>query len=185
MLPSWCPNFSGTSACGLSITGLWNSPIDTYLFFKALLKEDGEESSVPITRRPWVSAPKVEHDQCFRVQGSLVDKVAEVIEEAALLGLWDYLLNFGNRGFSESKPTHSANVNWHLRSRNLARRIHYGWNVEADVVPPEYLMALLCDTRVSADALIAYNDAWSVLIDSEEMSLDKLESPQGERRELF
>lgn len=112
--------------------------------------------------------------------GFLVDTIVEVIEEAALLDPWGYLNSFEDSSFLMSNPTHSANVNWHIRSCNLARRIHHGLNHEVGDVPQEYLMALLCDSRTSADTLTAYKDAWSVFVNGELGSLDRFVSPQRE-----
>ncbi|KAH8643355.1 hypothetical protein IG631_00818 [Alternaria alternata] len=161
-VPSWCPALEGTSICGLVIIGDWAEPISGQN--KApLLEEVLEEadqarpasaldqlSSLYLSRK-FIS---FEDNAYLKTCGHVLDTISEVVE-------CPNTQHWLDDNMSADKST------FYTRSLILARRTVHRTSDCVSSIPPEYLMTLLCDTRLSKNATASYEDAWTVFTDLE------------------
>ena len=173
-VPSWCPALEGTSNCGLVITGNWTKPISGQN--KApLLQEVLEEadqarpagaldqlSSLYLSRK----SISFEDNTYLKTCGHVLDTISEVVEYPKTHYWLDY-------NMTADKST------FYTRSLLLARRTVHCTNDYVNSIPPEYLMTLLCDTRLSKNATACYEDAWTMFTDP---GLGTVQRLSGERR---
>ncbi|CAO2651357.1 Nn.00g039270.m01.CDS01 [Neocucurbitaria sp. VM-36] len=165
VIPTWCPDISKRFLCSLSFCEWWNYPVNHGAqFYRDLLIEEPGDENDSFGRRAAIA----EHDKksiSFRengtqlcVQGFVVDKIVEVVEDTRLQGALDYVEEASAARLLRH-ALHPINMNWHLRSLSLARRLAYGTSQDKCDIPKEYLMTLLADCRIKRDLPRAYNEA--------------------------
>ncbi|CAN9181300.1 unnamed protein product [Alternaria alternata] len=120
-----------------------------------------------------------EDDTYLKTCGHMLDTISEVVECPETQSLTDYVMRPDRSTHFISNPVHAANVDTYNRSLILARRTVRCTNDCGDSIPPEYLMTLLRDTRLSKNATAGYEDAWTVFTDAEYKSFQAL---SGRRR---
>ncbi|RYN35004.1 hypothetical protein AA0114_g11792 [Alternaria tenuissima] len=192
-VPSWCPALGGTWKHIMVISGSWTEPINRQE--KApLLEEVVEEadqarpagaldqlSSLYLSRK-FIS---LEDDTYLKTRGHMVDTISEVVDDPQLQGNSDYIMSATNPMGFISNPIHAANVGVYSRSLILARRTVHRTNDCVDSIPPDYLMTLLCDTRLSKDATAGYEDAWTVFTDLEHTNFERLSGGRRSQAKVF
>jgi hypothetical protein len=186
-VPSWCPALEGTSKCIMMINGAWTQPISMHLY-APLLQEVVEEAdqAQPVSTLDQLSSfylsrrfISFEDDTYLKTCGHMLDTISEVVECPETQSLTDYVMRPDRSTHFISNPVHAANVDTYNRSLILARRTVRCTNDCGDSIPPEYLMTLLRDTRLSKNATAGYEDAWTVFTDAEYKSFQAL---SGRRR---
>ncbi|KAJ8111538.1 hypothetical protein OPT61_g5891 [Boeremia exigua] len=189
-VPSWCPDLAGHPACSLVITDFWNYPLrDSGLPARENLHLDPDDEERSIARgravlwHPLKLISFSEADELLHARGFVVDTITEVIEDPLLLGATEYTANSEWSTMSLDNPVHVANIKWHERSLDLARRITYGKAEEVSAIPAEYLMAYFADCRISKDAETAYRDAIAMITSCDSGKVTNLE--QGRRRRAY
>ena len=135
----------------------------------------GEDEACALIREAIVSHPlrlisTIQNSDLLRIRGHILDTVAEVVQDATLLGMqslqdattWDDV--FGNPLFETARK-------FHFNALHLARRVHYS-SVDMDSdVPPDFLMCFLMDDRVGAAIETAHRESLACLKDQ---SLDPI-----------
>jgi hypothetical protein len=174
-VPSWCPALEGTSRCSMLVAGYWNQPISGQIN-APLLKEVVEKadqarpaSALDQLSNSYLSRKYIsfEDDTYLKTCGYILDTISEVVEHPETQSYFDQITSTDWSTRSISNPVHATNVEVHNRSLLLAHRTIHRKDDRNDRVPPEYLMTLLCDTRLSEDATTAYEDAWTTFADLE------------------
>ncbi|KAG9192584.1 hypothetical protein G6011_11318 [Alternaria panax] len=131
-----------------------------------------DDQSVPHASRKYISSEN--YGDILRTRGHILDAISEVVEDANLVGRFDYMDSNDVSSRCLQNPVHAANVDHYTRSLHLACHTVYRTRDDIDTIPAEYLMALLCDTRVSRDATTAYKHAWSVFTDEEHHNFERV-----------
>ncbi|CAI9637950.1 unnamed protein product [Alternaria burnsii] len=106
-----------------------------------------------------------EDDAYLKPRGYAVDTILEVVEDAQVYRGSDYTMDPDVSTRFISNPVHAANLEVYTYSLLLARRAVHRTSFDIDSIPSEYLMALLCATRLSKSATVAHEDAWTVFTD--------------------
>ncbi|KAJ4363217.1 hypothetical protein N0V83_010337 [Neocucurbitaria cava] len=187
VLPTWCPDISKTFACSLSFCEWWNYPVNhTAQYYRELLIDEPGDVNDSFAKR----AAIVEHDKksiSFRdngtqlcVRGFVVDTIVEVVEDSRLQGAMDYTEEAATSRLLRH-PLHPINMDWHLKSLSLARRLAHGTNQDKCDIPEEYLMTLLSDCRIKKDLPKMYNEAVTQLTVGSKMNSLSLELRQMRR----
>ncbi|CAN9085221.1 unnamed protein product [Alternaria sp. RS040] len=181
-VPSWCPALEGTSTCRLIISDLSTEGISVQmngsLFEEAMEEADHTRSAsafdqlCPYASRNFISFEQ--DDTYLNTRGHVVDTISEVVEDPQTHRGFDYTMSPDVSMRFISNPIHAANVVVYTRSLLLAKRTVHRTHVDIDSIPTEYLMALLCDTRLSKRATVAYEDAWTVFTDLEHNDFEGL-----------
>ena len=190
-IPSWCPPLSGRPACISMMSDWWNYPVDDNLGQpnREILhaEPDDEEQCLKrvtaIEKHPLKHVSVSDDEQTLHIQGFVVDMITEVVEDPLLLGALQYTYNSEWSTMSHGNPIHIANVNWHTRSLNLARRLAYGTSGDVTAIPPEYLMAYFADHRICKDAELAYRDAMAMITSCDPGKVTGLE--EGRRNRAY
>lgn len=167
-LPSWCPNPSGQPACDMYIIDYWNYPVSSpgqpcHLVFSDDGRGKCAERVAAIEKHDRRYVASQENDSLLRIRGFCVDTISEVVEDPQLLGALEYGYSPQWSTLSNSNPTHVASRKWESRSLNLARCTFYGTDEGVSAIPPQYLMAMYMDCRISEQAETAYLDAMVVM----------------------
>jgi hypothetical protein len=182
-VPSWCPALEGTFKCSMLTIGAWNEQISGQNHAPLLedIVEEADRARSVSALDPLSSqyrSRKViafEKDDAFlKTCGYVVDTISEVVEDPQAQTGFNYMMSVDASTRLISNPIHAANVDVYARSLLLARRTAHCTNDSIESIPPEYLMTLLCDTRLSREATTAYEDAWAVLTDREHNNFEGL-----------
>jgi hypothetical protein len=173
-VPSWCPVLEGTSKCMMVITGEWTHPImgqNKAPLLEEVLEEADQArpasaldqlSSLYLSRK----SISFEHNTYLKTCGHVLDTISEVVE-------WPKTHYWLDDNMTADKSA------FYIRSLLLARRTVHRTNDCVNSIPPEYLMTLLCDTRLSKNATAGYEDAWTMFTDPGLVTVQRL---SGERR---
>jgi len=174
--PSWCPALEGVPACGLLIVGAWADPVsgqEHEQLLQEIVEEgvqeqqssDPKQLEIPFVSRRFISFGK--ETDYLHTCGHLLDTISEVVGNQELTRCYEYVVSAETSALKMSNPVHAANVDVCTRSLQLACQTARSAEVDIDSVPPEYLMALLMDTRISREAAIAYKDGWNTFRDGD------------------
>ena len=156
-LPSWCPNFSGSSSCTMVIEGRWNIAIDEQpmLVRWALSEENGEVNSAirykAIVDHHERFTSTVKHDNLLRMQGFVLDTIEEIVEHKEVL-------DTGYGHYGEHSALQDLAVGRHIDSLDLARRVCYGKSDGVTDIPEDFIMALFTDHRITDRARGIYHE---------------------------
>jgi hypothetical protein len=168
-IPSWCPTLDGTSKSHMIVTGQWAVPIsgsqDEALLEEAAQEESGAPSPCDLDTLSSMHASRSfilfeRDDNYLRTCGFAVDVISEIVHNPELEVCENYTQVTVDS--KPSNPTYVANVDFHVRGLSLACRTFYGTPDDGNSIPPlEYLMAVLCDERISSKSVTAFGDAWT------------------------
>lgn len=173
--PSWCPALEGVPACFLLIDGAWTIRVSGQEYELLLQEtiEEGDQTQHFIDTEPLSiqyeshrSISSREGNDCLYTCGHVLDTISEVVEDHELRGCYDYIYN-PHTARDMSNPIHAANVDVYTRSLLLARQTAHDAEKDIDSIPSEYLMALLMDTRISREAVKAYENGWNMFRDGD------------------
>lgn len=168
-LPSWCPNLSRRADYFAAIRGDWNRSTSFYhpdeepLFLTEHVLNAGlRDLAIIGHNKRYVSV--LETNNVLHIRGFLVDTILEVVEDPRLIQAWAYIGDGHSvHGFSRDNPLHVAHMQLLSAGLDLFFRSRIENAEDGSDRLKDFLIAFWTDHRITAEARIAFRDAWRAL----------------------